>query len=476
MSRVCKLSHARRRAWLMILLAALPLATAAASIYLTVDHLQSALPVAGRAATAVILALLALIQLRLLWLIGKQPDVWSSVAELPWRNFARCTLVALVGVFGLALAVGRPAHGEFVLICGIAAVATILLLPIAAPNSAIDFWRRLGRRRWIRKSSLVAYSVVVCVVTGELLLQGVALLPVDRAALGTSPAAHASFASPEQLLSTAMPAADSAVWNRDRSSGLRVALVGDRQAVDLLATDLVTQAVPTELGLSIRQFSSADSPSNRAARHLAEEVTAAQPELVLAVISVADDFGHESQSRWLDWRNLLLPRYMARLSGFSTSTASGETADAAAYLKLAVCAKNPSSETRAQWGQLSDQIKILTKRCREKGVPVALVVVPAKFQLNRPAREALLHQAGYDSDSLDLDLPQRRLAALAQQQQIPLLDLMPELRLTSRSLYERTGDSLNREGRTLAQQAMCDWIDRSVSSDRLLLADLRSAR
>ena len=130
---------------------------------------------------------------------------------------------------------------------------------------------------------------------------------------------------------------------------------------------------------------------------------------------------------------------------------------------------------RAQWRRMTDQVTALANQCREKRVAMALVVLPAKFQLNRPAREALLHQAGYGIDSLDLDLPQRRLAALAHQEELPILDLMPELRLSNRSLYMRGAETLNAEGRTVAQHAMCDWIERSVSSQRLLLADLRSA-
>ena len=75
-----------------------------------------------------------------------------------------------------------------------------------------------------------------------------------------------------------------------------------------------------------------------------------------------------------------------------------------------------------------------------------------------------------------MELPQRRLAVIAQQQQIPVLDLTSELKTVNRSLHQRNGDNLNENGRHLVQQAMGDWIQRSFPSDRLLLADLRGAK
>jgi hypothetical protein len=103
-------------------------------------------------------------------------------------------------------------------------------------------------------------------------------------------------------------------------------------------------------------------------------------------------------------------------------------------------------------------------------------LLPAKYQLNRAAFDKLLHQTGCDPDMIDLELPQRRLTVISQRQELPLLDLTPELKSARRSLYERSGDSLNEQGRVVAGQAVGDWIHRSFPSERLLLADLRSVK
>jgi hypothetical protein len=476
MSDVRKTSTPARRARLIALLATVPIATAAISAALAIDHLRGLFPKTGEAAAAVILGLLALLDAALVWSIGKHHDPWQSASKLPWREFAKCLLVAAAVVLALALVAGQDSGGEFVLITGVAAAAIMILLPIAAPVAALDFWRRLARRRWIRKSSLVAYSTVVALTTAELILQAAVYFPNNRDEQADRSTAQASLMSPEQLLPAAAPSAAATNWSNDQSDGLRLAMVGDRNAIDALGHNFNAQQASSELRLAIRHFPSSDSQNVKATRQTAQRITSARPQLVLAVISIDDDFSQAPSGGWLDWRGLQVPRFAARLTGLNIDEPVIEARQPSAFQKLSVCRKGASPETRAQWRRMTNQVTALAAQCREKRVPMALVVLPAKFQLNRPAREALLHQAGYASDSLDLDLPQRRLAALAHQEQLPILDLMPELRLSDRSLYIRGTESLNADGQLVAQQAMCDWIERSVNSQRLLLADLRSTR
>src|SRR5215213_92412 len=171
MSSARNSSSAAPRARLIVLLAMVPVATAALSAALATEHLQAFFPKTGEAAAAVVLALLAVVDAGLVWSIGKRDEPWRSVNLLPWRDFAKCALVTVIVIFVFALIVGRDSGGEFLLIAGLAGLPTIVLLPIFAPETAIAFWRRLGRRRWIRKLSLAVYTAVVALTTTDLLLQ-----------------------------------------------------------------------------------------------------------------------------------------------------------------------------------------------------------------------------------------------------------------------------------------------------------------
>jgi hypothetical protein len=59
---------------------------------------------------------------------------------------------------------------------------------------------------------------------------------------------------------------------------------------------------------------------------------------------------------------------------------------------------------------------------------------------------------------LDLDLPQRRLAAFAQARNLPIFDLLPHLRLSDEPVYARGTEGWNEHGTELAVQALGGWL------------------
>ena len=63
--------------------------------------------------------------------------------------------------------------------------------------------------------------------------------------------------------------------------------------------------------------------------------------------------------------------------------------------------------------------------CRERGVPLAVVVSPSHPQVSRALLEEGARSAGIDPAGLDVAMPQRRLAAFFAERGVPVLDLLP---------------------------------------------------
>jgi hypothetical protein len=96
--------------------------------------------------------------------------------------------------------------------------------------------------------------------------------------------------------------------------------------------------------------------------------------------------------------------------------------------------------------------------CRRQQMAVALVVVPGEFQVNPMLCDTLRQRLGYERQDLDLELPQRRLAAYAESRRVPLLDLLPHLRLCEEPPYQRNDDAWNEQGSLVAAQAIGGWL------------------
>jgi hypothetical protein len=75
-------------------------------------------------------------------------------------------------------------------------------------------------------------------------------------------------------------------------------------------------------------------------------------------------------------------------------------------------------DSLAGLGQISD-------RCRERGVPLAVVVSPSHPQVSRSILEEGARSAGIDPAGIDVAVPQRRLAAFFAARGVPMLDLLP---------------------------------------------------
>jgi hypothetical protein len=113
---------------------------------------------------------------------------------------------------------------------------------------------------------------------------------------------------------------------------------------------------------------------------------------------------------------------------------------------------------RDRWGRVFTGLDRVADACRQAEVPLALVIVPAEFQVNQALRTTLLRRYGVSHGQFDVDLPQRRLAGYAHERDLPLIDLLPHLRLCRESTFVRHATALNTAGHTAAATAISGWL------------------
>jgi len=116
----------------------------------------------------------------------------------------------------------------------------------------------------------------------------------------------------------------------------------------------------------------------------------------------------------------------------------------------------------------------LTAACRAANLPLTLVLVPGEFQLNRGLRDTLARRAGYAPQQLDVELPQRKLAGYAAQRRLPLIDLLPPLRLCRESPYQRHAERFSTVGHQATAAAIGGWLE-SRYGDQLASTQLTVA-
>lgn len=209
-----------------------------------------------------------------------------------------------------------------------------------------------------------------------------------------------------------------------------------------------------------------------------KDVARQRPDLLLVYVSV----GHDLQpppvlAKPTDWRHLRLLGSQA-----STSQKAGEEehsrspGDYEDYLRLtskrlAVCRTPIPKEAQAGWARLGRTLEQIAQQCRRQNTTVAVVVVPADFQINRPLAEAARRRAGYEAGQIDLELPQRRVAALSHKQKIPVIDLTPHLRAATTNPYARNVCELNTQGHVVAGRVVGTWLERRYSARLASSAD-----
>lgn len=150
-------------------------------------------------------------------------------------------------------------------------------------------------------------------------------------------------------------------------------------------------------------------------------------------------------------------------------TASQSADDWDAYVaacgpQLIVCRKPINVAMQRCWKTTMKYLDDLTEGCRRANIPLALVIVPSPLQTNRPLLDAVCRREGCSLTDVDMELPQRRLAAYAADRKVPLFDLLPALRLCPVQPYVHQGWHWNEAGNEVAAQALTGWLQSTFAT------------
>ncbi|MGH7337423.1 MAG: alginate O-acetyltransferase AlgX-related protein, partial [Myxococcota bacterium] len=191
-----------------------------------------------------------------------------------------------------------------------------------------------------------------------------------------------------------------------------------------------------------------------------DEALAFAPDLVLLGVYVGNDlrvstaqtaFDHDSYaiSRAVsDVLERLAARRLTRTGEFRDVTRA-ESFDPEApittrerYLdsvrrELAFFRDDGSRKVARAWYDSLAALARIAALCRERGVPLAVVVQPSHPQVSRALLEEGARSAGIDAAALDVAVPQRRLAAFFADRGVPVLAFLPAF---ARAARERDPD------------------------------------
>jgi UDP-N-acetyl-D-mannosaminuronic acid transferase (WecB/TagA/CpsF family) len=458
------------------------LATAAAGIYCLWTH--SRIIDAERVLAPAGIALLAsfLAQARIAIAGWQNRGALADQNPLGQFRFWRWMLTGAFFVYLAALAAGPRPNLGWAWLSAVAVGYALLLLPLAVSPRVLDGWRQLSRGHATRRLGWLVYvsiGLLICCEAGlraerfavrhGWLAESNQWARTGGLAPGTSPA---EFQHPDVRLAEFRP------------DPFRVAILGHDAVLGSAGPGgylaRVQQLLP---GLDIVPLPAGPAWSNSSASDLSAQLAACRPDLVLVAMSLCEDLAHPRVSpSWFDWKQFELAQWISGANRRPEREADGVPGVAArddfeSFLRvlapqLAACRTPIDEAMRARWQQTFASLDELLTACRARQVSMAWVLVPSEIQVNRALCATLARRTGSAADQYDVDLPHRRLADFAQQRDVPVLDLLPYLRLSQQSLYERNATVWNEQGQAAVAAAMGRWLESRYAPEPALAARL----
>jgi hypothetical protein len=124
----------------------------------------------------------------------------------------------------------------------------------------------------------------------------------------------------------------------------------------------------------------------------------------------------------------------------------------------------PDRRTRRAWRDTEDAIREFVATCREAGLPVVATIAPDEIQVVPELFDRVVRANGADPRAFDLEVPDRRLAALFAALDVPVLDFLPVLRAAQAGgdTYHLRAVHWNRRGNAAAAEAFGPWLLRQL--------------
>ncbi len=409
--------------------------------------------------------------------------------EFPWRQLHFWVGLSAGAFFAYlaALALGPRPYIGWAWLSAVAVAYTCLLLPLAASPRALEGWRKWTQGRTPRRLSWLVYLSILIVFCAE------GSLRVHR------------FVGQRGWLAHESPSPTTGPWGvptcagvgrrvgetevvPSRSGPFRVVILGDDAALGgSLGGGYLARVQQMSPGLEIVPLRLDSGWSSVPSDDVPARLAACRPDLALGVISVAELTRRPAVSSWFDWRQFALAEWalganrpVERPADEALPSSSAALDDFESFLgvlapQLAACRTPIDPAMRDRWQQTFASLDRLVGGCRAAHVPFALLLVPCEFQVNGTLCDTLLRRNGCAFEQFDVELPQRRLASFADHRQVPLLDLLPHLRLARQSLYQRNATTWNDSGHSAAASAIGPWLKSQYSGEPALAARVSRA-
>ena len=436
---------------------------------------------AYRASAGLLLALLGLAQARVAVAAWRRHSK-GEFGRPPRMLFWRWLLAGPVACYLAALLVGPDPGTAYFYLAALGCWYTAALAPLVLDRRWCDKCEAVLLSDPLARCGRFAFLLLAVSALGETSVRLYALLtgdhlPVVQAVRSRTLPPGGQF---QGRVVNSQGYWDDAFETAARPGVFRIAALGDGAVLSGTAQSnylaRIERSVP---GIEIYNFGIPGAGPREYAVQLAQEVIAYKPDMVLTFISVGDDVTDELPLPGVfDWKSLgvyqLGARCLGTPHGIIAQPSCGHPAvdclaDREVYLqaacsRLAVCRTPIDQRMCGRWNETLAHLKAIVDTCERSKIAAALVLVPAEFQVSRPLCESLCRRAGYDQGQLDLDLPQRRLAAFADEHQVPVLDLLPHFRASRSAGYRRNERTWTDAGHDLAVEAVGQWLQRRYAT------------
>ena len=422
--------------------------------------------------------LLTLLQWRIVWQVVRGA-AGNANGRRAWLRFiVRWQLAGTVWAYLVAMAIDVRVEAFYGFLALVAAWYTAGAWVLVADWHRWAALRDLLRSRGVRGILRVGYFAALGLVLSEALLRGHAFLADDRTPVAQAarslrlvPGSQFQGRTVNQL----------GYWDDEfrvhvPPGVFRVAVLGG--GVTLAGTaesNYLSQVERQVPGIEVFNFGVAHTGPREHVAQLVHEVAWYRPDLVLVCLTVDESItARVPLPGRFDWRGLRFGQLAGRWLGRSRSWLDPQQlleppSDHESYLssragQLTLCRTPLDQAMRESWDETFLHLDDLVAQCQRRELPLAVVLVPCDFQVNRQLCERLQRRAGLTAHQLDLELPQRQLRAFADARSVPWLDLLPHLRSTTALPYERDASSFNDLGNRVAADALGQWLRKQFGS------------
>jgi hypothetical protein len=401
---------------------------------------------------------------------------WSYASPPSQRNYWRWCGIGLVGCYAVAIPFGAYVWASYVFWTSFALCHLAVWMSFSGAFGRTSRLSRLMARRPLRIAAWTFYSLLMLPLACELGLRLYALAADERPLVRYVTDLLKLPAGGERLGRTVN---SQGYWDDEFQApvlpaALRVAALGDDAVLSGDAqSNFLAQVERLLPGVEVLNFGVPQASPREYASQLQSAVAPCRPDLVLLFFSVGTDVTEAPPLPGaFDWRSLHLVQRSLGAVKRAESACDDPVARAAlgncvgeahrvdrAAAVLQVCRVPVPEAVQNCWRAVFEQLDRVVHRCRNEGVMPTLVIVPSEFQVDERLCQTLCRRAGYRrAEQIDIDLPQRRLAAYAKDRRIQLLDLMPHMRASKSPTYVSDAALFNEHGNSLAATILSEWL------------------